>query len=159
VGIAGGAAKCAYVVNTLGFDACIDYKSGNLYDELKPAAPQGIDVYFENVGGEIMDTVLRRMNAFSRIPVCGLISQYNSSEPYALRNVRSVLVNRIKMQGFIVSDQLAIWPQALGQLAQWVAQGQIKYRESVAQGLEAAPRAFIGMLKGENFGKQLVQLA
>jgi NADPH-dependent curcumin reductase len=120
VGIAGGAAKCAYVVNTLGFDACIDYKSGNLYDELKPAAPQGIDVYFENVGGEIMDTVLRRMNAFSRIPVCGLISQYNSSEPYALRNVRSVLVNRIKMQGFIVSDQLSIWPQALGQLAQWV---------------------------------------
>ena len=159
VGIAGGTAKCDYVVNELGFDACVDYKAGNLHDDLKEATPKGVDIYFENVGGEIFDTVLRRMNPFSRIPVCGLISQYNSREQYAVKNVRSVLVNRITMQGFIVSDHLALWPQALQQLAQAVASGKIKYRESVAEGLHNAPQAFIGMLKGENFGKQLVKLS
>jgi NADPH-dependent curcumin reductase len=157
VGIAGGKAKCDYVVRELGFDACVDHKAGRLHDDLKAAAPQGIDVDFENVGGEIMDTVLRHMNAFSRISLCGLISQYNA-EPYGYKNLRSLLVNRIRLQGFIVSDRPQLWPNAIGELAQWLKQGKLKYRESVAQGLESAPQAFIGMLKGENFGKQLVRL-
>jgi NADPH-dependent curcumin reductase CurA len=158
VGIAGGKAKCDYVVGELGFDACIDYKAGRLNEDLKAATPKGIDCYFENVGGEILDAALRRMNAFSRIAVCGLISQYNATEPYGVKNFQSILVNRIKVQGFIVSDRLELWGKAIPELAGWVAGGKLKYRETVAQGLESAPRAFIGMLKGENFGKQLVKL-
>ncbi len=158
VGIAGGAAKCEYVVKELGFDACVDYKKGALYEDLKAALPDGIDVCFENVGGESLDTALRLMKPFSRIAICGLISQYSATEQYGLKNIRSVLVNRIRMQGFIVSDRLELWPQALGELGEHVAAGRIKYRESVAKGLENAPRAFLGMLRGENFGKQLVQL-
>ena len=157
VGIAGGAEKCRYVVEELGFDACVNYKAGNLWKDIKEATPKGIDCLFENVGGEIFDTLLGRMNAFSRIAVCGLIAQYNS-EPYQMKNVGSVLVNRIRMQGFIVSEHMERWPVALAELGQGVATGKIKYRESVAQGLENAPKAFIGMLKGENFGKQLVKL-
>ena len=157
VGIAGGAEKCHYVVNELGFDACIDYKAGKLRDDLKSATPKGIDCLFENVGGEIFDTLLGRMNPFSRIAICGLISQYNS-EPYPIRNLGSVLINRIRMQGFIVSDDLTRWPLALKELAGHVAAGRISYRESVAQGLAAAPAAFISLLKGGNFGKQLVKL-
>ncbi|MEK7736934.1 MAG: NADP-dependent oxidoreductase [Pseudomonadota bacterium] len=157
VGIAGGAEKCRYVVEELGFDACIDYKAGKLWADLKAATPDGIDCLFENVGGEIFDTLLGRMNPFSRIAVCGLISQYNSA-PYPMKNIGSVLMNRIKMQGFIVSEHLPRWPVALQELAAHVASGRIKYRESVAQGLEQAPAAFIGMLKGQNFGKQLVKL-
>jgi NADPH-dependent curcumin reductase CurA len=157
VGIAGGAEKCRYVVDALGFDACVDYKAGNLWKDIKEATPQGIDCLFENVGGEIFDTLLGRMNAFSRIAVCGLIAQYNS-EPYPMKNIGSVLINRIRMQGFIVSEHMERWPAALQELGQGVATGKIKYRESVAQGLENAPKAFIGMLKGENFGKQLVKL-
>ncbi|MEW5890305.1 MAG: NADP-dependent oxidoreductase [Pseudomonadota bacterium] len=158
VGIAGGREKCRYVVEELGFDACLDYKAGDLYENLKNATPQGIDVYFENVGGEIFDTVLRRVNPFARVPLCGLISQYNVSEPYGLKNVSSLLVNRVKLQGFIVSDHLARWPAALKDLAQWVVDGRIRYRETVAEGLANAPAAFIGMLNGRNFGKQLVKL-
>jgi NADPH-dependent curcumin reductase CurA len=158
VGIAGGNAKCEYVAKELGFDACVDYKAGNLHRDLKEACPKGIDVYFENVGGEILDTCLRQMNAFSRIAVCGLISQYNATEPYGVKAFQSILVNRIKVQGFIVSDRMELWAKAIPELAGWVAGGKIKYRESVAVGLENAPRAFIGMLKGENFGKQLVKL-
>jgi hypothetical protein len=157
VGIAGGAEKCRYVVEELGFDACIDYKAGNLRGDLKDATPKGIDCVFENVGGEIFDTLLGRMNAFSRIAVCGLISQYNS-EPYPIKNLGAVLINRIRMQGFIVSDDLTRWPPALKELAGHVASGRIKYRESVAEGLAAAPAAFISLLKGGNFGKQLVKL-
>ncbi len=158
VGIAGGKAKCDYVVKELGFDACVDYKAGKLSDDLKAAVPNGIDCYFENVGGEILDAALRRMNAFSRIAVCGLISQYNVTEPYGVKNFASILTNRIKVQGFIVSDRMELWAKALPELIGWVASGKIKYRESVAQGLENAPRAFIGLLKGENLGKQLVKL-
>jgi NADPH-dependent curcumin reductase CurA len=158
VGIAGGKAKCDYVTGELGFDACIDYKAGRLNEDLKAATAKGIDCYFENVGGEILDGVLRRMNAFSRIAVCGLISQYNATEPYGVKNFQSILVNRIKVQGFIVSDRLELWGKAIPELAGWVAAGKLKYRETVAEGLENAPRAFIGMLKGENFGKQLVRL-
>jgi NADPH-dependent curcumin reductase CurA len=159
VGIAGGKAKCDYVVNELGFDACIDYKAGRLNDDLRAAAPKGIDCYFENVGGEILDAVLRQMNPFSRIAVCGLISQYNATEAYGVKTFQSILTNRIKVQGFIVSDRMELWAKALPELIGWVAGGKIKYRETVAQGLENAPKAFIGLLKGENFGKQLVKLA
>jgi NADPH-dependent curcumin reductase CurA len=158
VGIAGGKAKCDYVVNELGFDACVDYKAGRLREDLRDAAPNGIDVDFENVGGEVLDTALALMNPFSRITVCGMVSQYSAAEPYALRNMRSVLVNRIRVQGFIVSDRLDLWPAALAQLSGWFAEGRLKYRETIAHGLENAPRAFIGMLRGENLGKQLVKL-
>jgi NADPH-dependent curcumin reductase CurA len=159
VGIAGGGEKCGYVVKELGFDACVDYKAGRLNDDLKNAVPAGIDCYFENVGGEILDAVLRRMNPFSRIAVCGLISQYNATEPYGVKTFQSILTNRIKVQGFIVSDRMELWAKALPELVGWVASGKLKYRETVAQGLEDAPRAFIGLLKGENLGKQLVKLA
>lgn len=158
VGIAGGADKCRYVVEELGFDACVDYKAGRLWDDLQQATPKGIDVYFENVGGEILDAVLRRVNPFARIPLCGLISQYNVSEPYGVKNIGSLLVNRVKLQGFIVSDHLPRWPAALEDLARWVSAGKLKYRETVVQGLQSAPAAFIGLLAGKNFGKQLVKL-
>ena len=159
VGIAGGKSKCDYVVKELGFDACVDYKAGNLQDDLKAATPDGIDCYFENVGGELMDAVLRRLNPFSRMALCGLISDYNATEPYGVKMIRSVLVNRVNIRGFIVSDRQDLYLRAVGQLARLVAQGKIKYRETVAEGLRNAPAAFIGMLKGANFGKQLVKLA
>ena len=158
VGIAGGRTKCDYVVSELGFDACVDYKAGRLPDDLQAAAPKGVDVDFENVGGEVLDAVLPLMNPASRITICGLVSQYNATEPYGVKNLRSVLVNRIRMQGFIVSDRMELWPRALEELGRWVAEGKIRYRETVAHGLENAPRAFIGMLRGENLGKQLVKL-
>jgi NADPH-dependent curcumin reductase CurA len=159
VGIAGGKAKCDYVVKELGFDACVDYKAGNLKADLKAACPKGIDVNFENVGGEIFDTLLPMMNTFSRVIVCGLISGYNATTPYEMKNIRSILVNRIRMQGMIVFDWHQRYAEARGDLAGMLQQGKLKYRESVAQGIESAPKAFIGLLKGENFGKQLVKLA
>ncbi len=159
VGIAGGKAKCDYAVQELGFDACVDYKAGRLFEDLQAACPAGIDCSFENVGGPVMDTVLRLLNPFSRVALCGLISDYNSTEPYGLTNIRSILVNRVKVQGFIVSDRLDLYMRGVQQMAGWVAQGRIRYRESVSEGLDSAPRAFIGMLKGENFGKQLVRVA
>lgn len=158
VGIAGGKAKCDYVVQELGFDACIDYKAGHLAEDLTRAATQGIDIYFDNVGGEILDTILEQLNAFARIPLCGSVSQYNATEPYRLRNFGSFLINRATLQGFIVSEHMELWPLATQELSKLVAAGTLKYRESVAQGLEHAPAAFIGMLKGENLGKQLVKL-
>ncbi len=158
VGIAGGKAKCDYVVEELGFDACVDYKTDHFYEDLKAATPNGIDVYFENVGGEILEAVLKLVNAFARIPLCGLISQYNETQPSGPKNFGALLTNRVKLQGFIVSERMERWPQALRELGQWVASGQIKYRETITEGLENAPTAFIGLLKGENFGKQLVKL-
>ncbi len=158
VGIAGGPDKCAYVVEELGFDACIDYKQGRLAEDLAKAAPKGIDVYFENVGGPIFDKVLLRMNPFGRIPLCGLISQYNAIDPYGMKNIGTLVVNRVKLQGFIVSDHLARWPEAFKDIGQWLKEGRIKYRESIAQGIENAPAAFIGLLAGKNFGKQVVKL-
>jgi NADPH-dependent curcumin reductase len=158
VGVAGGKAKCEYVVNELGFDACVDYKAGNLVEDLAAATPNGIDVYFENVGGEILDAVLARLNAFARIPLCGFVSQYNATKPYEVRNFGSLLTNRAKLQGFIVSEHTDLWPQGQSELESLFAAGKLKYRESIAEGLENAPRTFIGMLKGENFGKQLVKL-
>jgi len=159
VGIAGGAAKCDYVTGELGFDACIDYKAGRVFDDLRAACPAGVDVCFENVGGEILDTTLRLMNRFSRVVVCGLIAEYNAGQPYGYTRLRSVLVNRIKMQGMIVFDWKDRYAEAREALARHVVAGKLKYRESVIVGLENAPRGLIGLLKGENFGKQLVRLA
>jgi hypothetical protein len=158
VGIAGGRAKCDYVVNELGFDACVDYKAGNLDAGLAAACPKGIDVYFDNVGGPVLDTVLLHMNAFSRIALCGQISGYNDPDALTVRNFRSFLVNRIQLRGFICSDHLELWKTALKELGALVHEGRLKYRESIAVGLENAPRAFIGLLNGQNFGKQLVKL-
>lgn len=157
VGIAGGAEKCAYVVNELGFDACIDYKAGNLLADLAAATPNGIDAVFENVGGEIFDVCLGRMNPFGRIALCGLISGYDG-QPMPLNTVRMLLTMRLTLRGFIVTEHLDLWPQGLKELGTLVASGKLKFRESIAQGLPAAPEAFIGMLKGKNFGKQLVKL-
>ncbi len=158
VGIAGGPAKCAAVVSEFGFDACVDYRAPGLRDALKAAAPNGIDVYFDNVGGEILDTVLTLMNPFARLPLCGLISQYNATEAYGVRNFRSILVNRIRVQGFIVLDRPERWGPAVNDLAAWHAAGKLRYRETIAQGLESAPAALIGLLRGQNVGKQLVKL-
>jgi NADPH-dependent curcumin reductase CurA len=157
VGVAGGASKCALVVEEFGFDACVDHKAGQLKADLAAATPDGIDGYFENVGGPVLDAVLARMNAFGRIAVCGLIAGYND-EPIPVNEFRSILTNRLKIQGFIVSEVADAWPPALAELAQRVADGTLKYRETIARGLDAAPAAFIGLLRGENLGKQLVAL-
>ena len=157
VGIAGGKEKCAYVVNELGFDACVDYKAGQLAADLAQATPDGIDAVFENVGGEGFDACLARMNPFGRIALCGLIAGYDG-QPMPLNNVRAFLTMRLMMRGFIVSEHMDLWPQGLAELGTLVADGKLKFRESVAHGIEAAPDAFIGLLKGRNFGKQLVKL-
>ncbi|MBC3906316.1 NADP-dependent oxidoreductase [Undibacterium umbellatum] len=157
VGIAGGVDKCAYVVHELGFDACIDYKAGNLEADLAAATPGGIDAVFENVGGEIFDASLAHMNAFGRIALCGLIAGYNG-EQLSIKNARIFLTMRLTMRGFIVSEHMDLWPQGLKELGGLVATGKLKFRESVAEGIAAAPEAFIGLLKGKNFGKQLVKL-
>ena len=159
VGIAGGPAKCDYVVREFGFDACVDYKLGRLYDDLRDACPKGIDVDFENVGGETLDTVLRLMNPFSRIIVCGTISEYNLTEPYGYRNLRSILVNRVRMQGMIVFDWRERYGEALADLGARVAAGKLRYKESIVEGLENAPQGFMDLLAGRNFGKQVVKLA
>ncbi|MDD0810045.1 NADP-dependent oxidoreductase [Curvibacter sp. RS43] len=161
VGIAGGPDKCAYAVNELGFDVCLDYKVHtdvkSLSQALKEACPDGIDGYFENVGGYILDAVLLRTNAFARIAVCGMIAGYDG-KPMPLSNPALILINRLKVQGFIVGEHMEVWPEALAELGGLVASGKLRPRESVAQGLEAAPEAFLGLLKGKNFGKQLVKL-
>jgi NADPH-dependent curcumin reductase CurA len=161
VGIAGGADKCRFVVDELGFDACIDHRAHGDFNAmsaaLKAAAPQGIDGCFENVGGYILDAVMMQMNDFGRIAVCGMIAGYNG-EPIPMAYPQLILRSRLKVQGFIVGEHRQIWPEALTELATRVASGQLKYRESVAQGLAAAPEAFLGLLKGRNFGKQLVKL-
>jgi len=161
VGFAGGKDKCDYVVNELGFDDCIDYKAAKdpkeLYKMLKEATPDGIDSYFENVGGSILDAVLSRMNAFGRIAMCGMIAGYDG-QPLPLQNPQLILVSRLTIEGFIVSEHMDVWPEALRELGGFVAQGKLKFRESVADGLASAPEAFMGLLKGKNFGKQLVKL-
>lgn len=161
VGIAGGPEKCKYAVEELHFDECIDYRTHpdvkTLSKALKQACPDGIDGYFENVGGYILDAVLLRTNAFARIAVCGMIAGYDG-QPLPLQNPSLILINRLKIEGFIVSEHMNVWPQALQELSTLVAQGKLKPRETVAQGLDAAPEAFLGLLKGKNFGKQLVKL-
>lgn len=161
VGIAGGAEKCAYATGELGFDACIDYKAHpdlkSMAKALKEACPDGIDGYFENVGGYILDAVLLRANAFARVAVCGMIAGYDG-QPLPLANPALILINRMKVEGFIVSEHMDVWPEALTELGTLVAQGKLRPRESIALGLPNAPEAFLGLLKGKNFGKQLVQL-
>lgn len=157
VGIAGGQKKCDYVVNDLDFDACVDHTHSKFKEHLQVAVPQGIDCVFENVGGAVFEAILTHMNPFSRIALCGLVSEYNVP-PYANQQLRSILVNRIRIQGFIVTDRPQAWPTIIESLTQKVLSGDLKYKESIAHGIEKAPRAFIGMLKGENLGKQLVQL-
>jgi NADPH-dependent curcumin reductase CurA len=161
VGIAGGADKCRYVKDELGFDACIDYRQHpdvkSMSAALKEACPNGIDGYFENVGGYIFDAVLLRANAFSRVALCGMIAGYDG-QPLPLANPALILINRMKIEGFIVSEHMEVWPEALTELGTLVGTGKLKPRESVAQGIESAPEAFLGLLKGKNFGKQLVKL-
>jgi NADPH-dependent curcumin reductase CurA len=161
VGIAGGPDKCKYVTDELGFDACIDYRVHadvkSMSAALKEACPNGIDGYFENVGGYIFDAVLLRANAFARVALCGMIAGYDG-QPLPLTNPALILINRMKIEGFIVSEHMEVWPEALTELGTLVATGKLKPRESVAQGIEAAPEAFLGLLKGRNFGKQLVKL-
>jgi len=161
VGIAGGAEKCRYVTEELGFDACIDYRAHpdvkSMSAALKEACPKGIDGYFENVGGYIFDAVLLRANAFARVALCGMIAGYDG-QPLPLANPALILINRMKIEGFIVSEHMEVWPEALAELGALVASGKLRPRESVAQGIESAPEAFLGLLKGKNFGKQLVKL-
>jgi len=161
VGIAGGPDKCKYAVDELGFDACIDYKlhadAASLTKALKDACPDGIDGYFENVGGMVLDAVLPRMNAFGRIALCGMIAGYDG-KPMPLAYPALMLTSRLKVQGFIVAEHMEVWPEALKELGTLVGTGKLRPRESVAQGIESAPEAFLGLLKGKNFGKQLVKL-
>ena len=161
LGIAGGPAKCKYAVDELGFNACIDYKlhdnAGSLTKAIKAECPKGIDGYFENVGGMVLDAVLPLMNAFGRIALCGMIAGYDG-KPMPLSYPALILMSRLRIQGFIVSEHMEVWPEALKELGTLVATGKLKPRESVAQGIEAAPEAFLGLLKGKNFGKQIVKL-
>jgi NADPH-dependent curcumin reductase CurA len=161
VGIAGGADKCRFVVDELGFAACVDYKAHadakSLYQALKEATPDGVDGCFENVGGPVFDATLARMNAFGRIALCGMISGYDGA-PIPLKQPQLLLQSRLTIEGFIVSEHMEVWPEALKELGTLVATGKLKYRESIAEGIAAAPEAFLGLLKGKNFGKQLVKL-
>ncbi len=161
VGIAGGPEKCAYVVDELGFDACVDYKAHpdlrSLLGALKQACPDGIDGNFENVGGMILDAIMLRMNDFGRIAMCGMIAGYNG-EPLPMAHPALILASRLTVQGFIVGEHLDRWPAALQELGAMMTAGTLTYRESIAEGLSSAPDAFLGLLKGRNFGKQLVRL-
>jgi NADPH-dependent curcumin reductase CurA len=164
IGIAGGAKKCAFVKDELGFDACIDHRAPDFAEQLKAACPNGIDVYFENVGGAVFDAVLPLFNPFARMPLCGLISQYNATElppgPNKLPQLmRAILTKRLTIRGFIVFDFAAREPDFLRDMTAWVAAGKVKYREDRVDGLENAPRALIGLLRGENFGKLVVRVA
>ncbi|TFW27130.1 NADP-dependent oxidoreductase [Duganella callida] len=157
VGIAGGEEKCDYVVKALGFDACIDYKAGRLEADLADATPDGVDAIFENVGGACLDAALARTNAFARVALCGLIAGYGGAA-VPINNARLLLINRLTISGFIITEHMDCWPQGLRELGALVADGRITYRESVTEGLASAPEAFMGLLQGRNFGKQLVKL-
>jgi NADPH-dependent curcumin reductase CurA len=163
VGVAGGPDKCRYVTQELGFDACLDHR-GDLPARLKDACPNGIDVYFENVGGAVFEAVFPLLNNFARVPVCGQIATYNATEMPAgsLRTsqlTRAILTKRLTLRGFIVSDFAARQADFLRDASAWVREGKLKYREDVVEGIEQAPRALIGLLRGENFGKMLVRVA
>jgi NADPH-dependent curcumin reductase CurA len=158
VGVAGSPDKCAYVVKDLGFDACVSHRSPDLAAALRDACPKGIDVYFDNVGGDVLKAVLRLVNPFARIPLCGIISQYNATELPPGPNLAPILVNRVTIRGFIVSDHADRLPQFLADCGPWVREGKLKYREDVVEGLARAPEAFIGLLRGKNVGKMLVKV-
>ncbi|WP_353149957.1 NADP-dependent oxidoreductase [Pollutimonas bauzanensis] len=164
VGVAGGPEKCRYAVEELGFDACLDHKAADFAEQLAKACPNGIDIYYENVGGKVFDAVLPLLNTSARIPVCGLISFYNATEqpqgPDRLALLmRTVLTKRLKIQGFIIFDDYAPrYDEFARDMAAWIASGQIKYREDMVEGLENAPQAFIGLMQGKNFGKLVIRV-
>jgi NADPH-dependent curcumin reductase CurA len=159
-GSAGTDEKVAYIKDELGFDAAFNYKTAtSLPGALSAVSPNGIDVYFENVGGAMLEAVLLQLNPHARIIACGMISQYNLEQPEGVKNLGTMVGNKVKMQGFIVSDHMDLQPEFFAEMSGWLAGGKIKYRESITQGVENAPAAFIGMLKGENFGKQVVQIS
>jgi len=162
VGIAGGKDKCDYVRGEFGFDECLDHRDPDLMAKLKEACPKGIDVYFENVGGEVFEAVFPLLNAFARVPVCGLIAHYNDTEAkppkWAAAMMRNVLTKRLTFRGFIVSDFAARHGDFIRDMSDWVREGKVKYKEFVTEGLDSAPEAFMGLLKGANFGKQLVRV-
>jgi NADPH-dependent curcumin reductase CurA len=164
IGIAGGRDKCDHVIGTLGFDACVDHRSPNFKAELARACPDGIDVYFENVGGAVWEAVFPLFNPFARVPVCGLIAHYNATSLPEGPNMvpalmRSVLTNRLTLRGFIVGDFASQQEEFLTVVSRWLQDGKITYREDIVDGIEQAPAAFIGLLKGRNFGKLLVRVA
>lgn len=164
VGIAGGAAKCRYVRDELGFDDCLDHREANLADRLRAACPQGVDIYFENVGGQVFDTVLPLLNNFARIPVCGLIAHYNATElPPGPNRVpqllQQILTRRLTFRGFIVWDFAAQLPEFLSAMSEWLRNGKVTYKEDITDGLEHAPRELIGLLRGENFGKKIIRVS
>jgi NADPH-dependent curcumin reductase CurA len=160
VGIAGGKDKCDYVTKELGFDACVDYRNApNLFQAVREACPKGIDIYFENVGGKVAEAVLPQLNDFARVPLCGMISQYNATDLPPGPNWALLLIKRILVQGFIISDHFDRTGDFIKAVAPAIMSGKLKYREDIVKGIENAPKAFIGLLKGENFGKMLVQVA
>lgn len=160
VGIAGGPEKCKLLTGEFQFDAACDYKAGDLAAQVEKAAPDGVDVYFDNVGGEMLDGIMPLMNPYGRIPVCGVLSQYNAGEgeEHGVKNTRLIFDKRLRLQGFLQSDYKAEWPRARAELEDLIAAGKLRYRETVAEGIAAAPEAFISMLQGGNVGKQLVKL-
>ncbi|HEV8584177.1 MAG TPA: NADP-dependent oxidoreductase [Methylomirabilota bacterium] len=158
VGIASSKDKCSYALRELGFDACVSYRVPDLAAVLKDACPNGIDVYFDNVGGDVLKAVLKNVNPFARIPLCGIISQYNATEMPPGPNMGPVLVNRVTIRGFIVSDHVDRLPAFLADVGGWLRAGTLKYREDVVEGLDRAPEAFIGLLRGQNTGKMLVKV-
>lgn len=160
IGIAGGKEKCDFVVNELGFDACIDYKNESVRASLKEHCPKGVDIYFDNVGGEILDDVLTRINMKARILICGAISQYNNTTPVkGPANYLSLLVNRARMEGFVVFDYANRYPEAVTAMAQWMQEGSLKTREDIVRGLENFPQALLMLFEGKNFGKLVLQVA
>jgi NADPH-dependent curcumin reductase CurA len=160
VGIAGGPAKCDWVVRELGFDACIDYKAGPVKDGLKAHCPKGVDIYFDNVGGEILDAVLTRINRRARIVICGAISQYNNTEPVkGPANYLSLLVNRARMEGIVVFDNTERFPGAIAELAGYLREGRMTSREDIVVGIETFPETLLKLFQGENFGKLVLQVA
>jgi NADPH-dependent curcumin reductase CurA len=164
VGVAGSDEKCAFVTKELGFDACLNHKADDFEDQLADACPDGIDIYFENVAGRVLDAVIPRLNFFSRMPVCGLIAQYSMTDLPAVENklpllMRAVLTNRTRIQGFIVTDFSSDYKSFITDMSEWVADGKVKYREHRIKGLENAPAGLIGLLKGDNFGKTIVEVS
>jgi NADPH-dependent curcumin reductase len=159
VGVAGSAEKCAFVVDELGFDGCVNYKSATFPADLAAACPRGIDVYFENVGGTVFAAVLKLINQNARIPLCGLIADYNATEPRPAPNLRPLLVKRALIKGFIVSDHANRAADFQREAADWVKAGQIKYKEDIVDGLENTPTAFLKLFDGSNFGKLLVRVS
>ena len=165
VGIAGGPEKCTYAVNELGFDACIDHKAPDFAAQLASACPDGVDIYFENVGGKVLDAIIPLLNPHARVPVCGLISHYNATEPPAGPDrmnwlMGQILRKKIRMQGFIIFDTFGhLYPEFAKEMGEWVANGRIKYKEEIIDGLENAPEAFAGLLAGKNFGKRVIRVA